>query len=236
MNKKINWSGKLPIIILAVAALCCYLFIPSVNGWVNGIVEMFQTGDFDDMRAFISQYGPWAMLVSALLMIFQSIAAPLPAFFITLTNANLFGWWQGCILSWGSSMAGAALCFYIARILGRDVVEKICTKNALSQIDGFFDKYGKKSIIVARLLPFISFDLVSYAAGLTSMKFWGFFLATGLGQLPACIVYSYVGGMLTGGAQYLFTSLLCLFALAIMVAIIRSIWTNRQQNKKSGNA
>ena len=40
----------------------------------------------------------------------------------------------------------------------------------------------------------MSFDLVSYAAGLTSMGFWGFFWATGLGQLPATLVYSYVGG------------------------------------------
>ena len=63
------------------------------------------------------------------------------------------------------------------------------------------------------------------------MKFWGFFIATGLGQLPACIVYSYVGGMLTGGAKLLFTGLLCLFSLAILVAIIRSIWTNRQKKK-----
>ena len=235
-SKKTNWTGKILILVLALVFLGCYFLIPSVKSWVDGVVSMFQTGDFDDMRAFIAQYGPWAMLVSALLMIFQSLAAPLPAFFITLTNANLFGWWQGCILSWASSMAGAALCFYIARILGRDVVEKICTRNALTQIDGFFDKYGKKSIIVARLLPFISFDLVSYAAGLTSMKFWGFFLATGLGQLPACIVYSYVGGMLTGGAKLLFTGLLCLFSLAILVAIIRSIWTNRQKNKKSEDA
>lgn len=232
-TKKTKWTGKIILLVLALAALACYFLIPTVKVWVDGVVKMFQTGDFDDMRAFIAQYGPWAMLVSSLLMIFQSIAAPLPAFFITLTNANLFGWWQGCILSWASSMAGAVLCFYIARILGRDVVEKICTRNALAQIDGFFDKYGKKSILVARLLPFISFDLVSYAAGLTSMKFWGFFLATGLGQLPACIVYSYVGGMLTGGAKLLFTGLLCLFSLAILVAIIRSIWVNRQKEKKT---
>ena len=234
-TKKTNWTGKIIVIALALAAIACYFLIPSAKTWVDGVVKMFQTGDFEDMRAFIAQYGPWAMLVSSMLMIFQSIAAPLPAFFITLTNANLFGWWQGCILSWASSMAGAALCFYIARILGRDVVEKICTRNALTQIDGFFDKYGKKSIIVARLLPFISFDLVSYAAGLTSMKFWGFFIATGLGQLPACIVYSYVGGMLTGGAKLLFTGLLCLFALAILVAIIRSIWKNHQKTKKVEN-
>ena len=174
---------------------------------------------------------PYAMAVSFLLMVFQSIAAPLPAFFITLTNANLFGWWQGCLLSWVSSMAGAVLCFFIARILGRDVVERLCTKGALKQIDDFFKKYGKKSILVARLLPFISFDAVSYAAGLTPMGFLGFFLATGLGQLPACIVYSYVGGMLTGGAKLLFMGLLCLFSLAIVVTIFRTIWINRQKAK-----
>ena len=49
-------------------------------------------------------------------------------------------------------------------------------------------------------------------------------LATGIGQLPASIVYSYVGGMLTGGAQKLFIGLLCLFALAILVTLIRQVW------------
>ena len=235
-KKKSSLVKKLALVGVAVALLLIYLFVPAVNKLINDIVKMFQTGNFSSMRAFIAQYGAWAMLVSSLLMIFQSLAAPLPAFFITLTNANLFGWWQGCILSFVSSMAGAALCFYIARILGRDVVEKICTKGALKQIEDFFAKYGKKCILVARLLPFISFDVVSYAAGLTAMDFWGFFIATGIGQMPACIVYSYVGGMLTGGAQLMFTGLLCLFALFILVAIIRSVWVARQKAKEEAAA
>ena len=235
-KEKNSLIKKLALVGVAVVLLLVYLLVPSVNKLINDIVKMFQTGNFSSMRAFIAQYGAWAMLVSSLLMIFQSLAAPLPAFFITLTNANLFGWWQGCILSFVSSMAGAALCFYIARILGRDVVEKICTKGALKQIEDFFAKYGKKCILVARLLPFISFDVVSYAAGLTAMDFWGFFIATGIGQMPACIVYSYVGGMLTGGAQMLFTGLLCLFALFILVAIIRSVWVARQKAKEEAAA
>ena len=235
-KKKSSLVKKLALVGVAVALLLVYLFVPAVHTLINDIVKMFQTGNFSSMRAFIAQYGAWAMLVSSLLMIFQSLAAPLPAFFITLTNANLFGWWQGCILSFVSSMAGAALCFYIARILGRDVVEKICTKGALKQIEDFFAKYGKKCILVARLLPFISFDVVSYAAGLTAMDFWGFFIATGIGQMPACIVYSYVGGMLTGGAQLMFTGLLCLFALFILVAIIRSVWVARQKAKEEAAA
>lgn len=231
-SKKNIWTGR--IIIIAATALCLavYLAVPPVHEWVNNIVEMFRTGNFDDMREFIGKYGKWAMAVSALLMIFQSIAAPLPAFFITLTNANLFGWWQGCILSWTSSMAGAALCFWIARILGRDVVERICTKGALVSIEDFFAKYGRRCILVARLLPFISFDIVSYAAGLTAMDFWGFFIATGVGQMPACIVYSYVGGMLTGGARKMFIGLMCLFALAIVVVLIRQVYTASEKRKE----
>jgi len=221
--------NRIILLIVVVALVAVYFAVPGVHRWVNSVVSMFKSGDFDRMRAFIAQYGKWAMLVSGFLMVFQSIAAPLPAFFITLTNANLFGWWQGCILSWVSSMIGSAVCFYIARILGRDVVEKICTKGALQSIEKFFDRYGKKCILIARLLPFISFDVVSYAAGLTSMDFWGFFVATGLGQLPACIVYSYVGGMLTGGAQKLFIALLCLFALAILVVLIRQIWVAKHK-------
>ena len=39
------------------------------------------------------------------------------------------------------------------------------------------------------------------------MSFSSFFIATGIGQLPATIVYSYVGGMLTGGAKLFVTGL-----------------------------
>ena len=231
-----NWTGRIVLAVLFAVCLIVYFMVPSVHEWVNNVVAMFKTGNFDDMREFIGKYGKWAMAVSALLMIFQSLAAPLPAFFITLTNANLFGWWQGCILSWASSMAGAALCFWIARILGRDVVERICTKGALASIEDFFAKYGKRCILVARLLPFISFDVVSYAAGLTSMDFLGFFVATGLGQLPACVVYSYVGGMLTGGAKKLFIGLMCLFALAIVVILIRQVYSASQKKKEEAAA
>ena len=135
-------TGKIVLVGLLIACVVIYFAVPSVHTWINNVVAMFKSGDFDQMRNFIAKYGKWAMLVSAFLMVFQSIAAPLPAFFITLTNANLFGWWQGCILSWVSSMLGAAVCFYIARILGRDVVEKLCTKGALLSIEKFFDKYS----------------------------------------------------------------------------------------------
>ena len=198
---------------------------------MNQIFKMFASGDFAVVRDFVASYGAYAALISFLLMIFQSIAAPLPAFLITFANANLFGWWQGVILSWSSAMAGAAVCFFIARILGRDVAEKLTSKAGMQQIDTFFEKYGKNTVLICRLLPFVSFDIVSYAAGLTSMSFISFFVATGVGQLPATIVYSYVGGMLTGGAKLLVTGLLILFALSALIFMGRKIYMDRQNKK-----
>ena len=61
------------------------------------------------------------------------------------------------------------------------------------------------------------------------MKFWPFFIATGLGQLPATVIYSYVGGMLTGGAKLLMTGLLILFALSALVVLLRKIYMERKK-------
>ncbi len=184
--------------------------------------------DLESLKKYILSFGVWAPIVSFILMILQSIVAPLPAFLITFANAALFGWVKGAILSWTSAMAGAALCFYIARFLGRDTVEKLTSKFALDSIDEFFEKYGKHTILIARLLPFISFDIVSYAAGLTSMSFVSFFIATGIGQLPATIIYSYVGGMLTGGAKLMMMGLLILSAISIFIYVLKKIYNEKK--------
>lgn len=225
------WVQRIVVAAVVVAAAVLYAVVPDVNSFVNDLVRRFSTGDFTEMRDFVASYGVWAAAVSFLLMVFQSVAAPLPAFILTFANANLFGWWQGAILSWASAMAGAAVCFWIARALGREAVEKLCSRGGLAAIERFFERHGDQSVLIARLLPFVSFDFVSYFAGLTSMSFRGFMVATGIGQLPATIVYSYVGGMLTGGAKMLVTALFILFALAALIVLARQLYREHASRK-----
>jgi len=217
---------KVAIIIIPIAL---YLLIDPVQIGVKKAIFMLSMLDVDAAKGYILSFGIWAPIVSFLLMVFQSVLAPLPAFIITFANAGLFGWVKGAILSWTSAMVGAALCYAIARIYGRNVVEKLTTRKAIKEIDKFFEKYGKWAVLICRLLPFVSFDIVSYAAGLTAMGFWEFFIATGLGQLPATLIYSYVGGMLTGGAQTMVMGLSVLFALTIIVFVAKQAW--QQRNK-----
>ena len=218
----------------AAVLVAVYFAVPTVRTYVDHAAAVLGSADVGAVVDFIRSYGAYAGVISFLLMVFSSVIAPLPAFLITFANAAIFGWWQGAILSWSSAMAGAALCFFIARALGRDAVEKYAGKGALASVEGYFQKYGRNTILVCRLLPFVSFDAVSYFAGLTSIGFWSFFLATGVGQLPATIVYSYVGGMLTGGVKYFVTALLCIFALSILGVIAKGLYNDRQAKKASG--
>ena len=235
---KITKATRNRLILLGVAVVLflVYMFVTPVNTFINEAAAALGSGRIENVIKYIRSYGPQAMAISFFLMVFSSVIAPLPAFMITLSNAAIFGWWQGAILAWSSAMVGAALCFFLSRILGRDVVEKIAGRTALKSVEEYFERYGTKTIFVCRLLPFVSFDAVSYFAGLTSMKFWPFFIATGIAQTPATIVYSYVGGTLTGGVKWLFIGLLCLFSISILIGIMKTMYTERQKKKAAAAA
>jgi len=218
---------KRAVLLLSGIVLIALIVLPSSRALFLGWIALFQGLDLEVIKAYILSFGVWAPLISFALMVFQSVMAPLPAFLITFANAALFGWLWGAALSWTSAMAGAILCFYIARLLGREVVEKLTSKMALESVDAFFEKHGVYAILIARLLPFISFDVVSYAAGLTSMRLGSFVIATGIGQLPATLVYSYAGEMLTGGARTFVYGLLILFSVTILVYLIKRVYRGR---------
>lgn len=224
----LRWIKRI-VFLIAIAAI--YIFIAPVRTFIDQAVILLSTLNVGAVKEYLLSFGYWAPLISFFLMVFQSVAAPIPAFVLTFANAALFGWIYGALLSWTSAMAGAALCFLIARYYGREAVEKLTSRFALKKMDDFFQRHGQYAVLVARLLPFVSFDVVSYAAGLTPMGFWRFFWATGLGQLPATLIYSYVGDMLTGGVKYLVMGLLTVFALSVLIFMVKKVYGERQQEK-----
>lgn len=227
MDRRKKWFLRL---ILPLVILVLYLGVAPFRAYIHKIILLFGTLDVEAVKDYVLSFGIWAPVISFILMIFQSVAAPLPAFLITFANAALFGWWKGAILSWSGAMAGAILCFWVSRLYGRDVVERLISKLALESIDGFFERHGQYAILIARLLPFVSFDAVSYAAGLTPITFWRFFWATGLGQLPATIVYSIVGDMLVGSMKTIVFGLMILFSLTILALLLKKIYGEKHNS------
>ena len=202
---KIKKSTIIKIAALVTIVLL-FVFVKPLNNWLKNAVASFKS--IDSVKAYIQSFGVWAVAASFLLMILQSVAAPIPAFFVTFANALVWGWKWGALLSWTSAMAGAILCFYIARIYGRNVTEKFVTAS-----------------------PFVPFDPVSYAAGLTGMSLFDFALATGIGQLPATIVYSYAAEKTSNPSTFV-KGLLLMFGIAALVYFIKIIWTEKNKTLK----
>lgn len=170
-----------------------YFLLPGLRSNFDLVFSLLTGGDIEALRGYLLRFGIWTPATSFLLMILQSVIAPLPSVLITMANGLLFGAFWGGLLSWGSAMAGAALCFGISRAFGRPLVEKWVGHKAITASDAFFKMHGKYAVLIARLIPVISFDLVSYGAGLTSLGFWPFWMATGVGQAPATVLYSIFG-------------------------------------------
>ena len=210
---------RILLVLIPIGGILLGVYHKPVWAYLVELTGAFQ--NIETARAYIASYGALAPVVSALLMIFQSVIAPLPAFLITFANGTLFGFWWGSLLSWSSAMLGAALCFFTARALGRAVVVKLLSETAVKTSDQFFQRYGKYAVLIARLVPIISFDAISYGAGLTSMQFLGFAIATGIGQLPATLLYSYLGDRATGSIKALLWGFGIVIAVAIVIRLVK---------------
>jgi uncharacterized membrane protein YdjX (TVP38/TMEM64 family) len=90
------------------------------------------------------------------------------------------------------------ISFVIARFLGRKFIERFLGGH-INFCTACSDKLLTKIVFFSRLLPVVSFDIISYGAGLTKMSFRNFSLATFLGMLPLTFVYNTFGSVLVVG-------------------------------------
>jgi uncharacterized membrane protein YdjX (TVP38/TMEM64 family) len=126
----------------------------------------------------------------------------LPALRWLGANAMAFGMFYGCALSCVSALAAAFTAFYLSRWCGRPCLERCLRLRSLGTLDTLIERYGVWAVLVARLFPVISFDLISFAAGLTAMPAAGFGLATLVGMLPAAIAFSLLGDSMASANRW----------------------------------
>lgn len=168
---------------------------PPRHGGILELGRLLAAGDLAGVRDHLRGYGPWAPIVAFLLLQLQAVVAPLPSFPVVYANGLLFGTLWGGLLSWVSVLVSAALCFALARRWGRPLVERLVSPAALRRADALFARYGVLAVLLARLLPFTAFDLLSYAAGLTPMRLFPFLAATAIGMTPATFLMAWLGDL-----------------------------------------
>jgi uncharacterized membrane protein YdjX (TVP38/TMEM64 family) len=84
------------------------------------------------------------------------------------------------------------MSFLIGRALGRNVLSR-WLQHDITFCEQCSDHHLLGLIVVARLVPIFSFDIVSYGAGLTKMSLKAFALATFVGMAPPTFALTYLG-------------------------------------------
>jgi len=164
-----------------------------IHHQIEETCEILISGNISEVLKIIQSWGYAAPVISILLMILQAVIAPLPAYLITAANGIIFGLFWGVVISSIGALAGALVSFSITRwFYKKYAVRLIKNSTTHDYIDKISSKHGFRVILIARLIPIISFDLISFAAGASSIKAPQFLLATFIGMLPATILYTVV--------------------------------------------
>lgn len=189
-------SGPIRWLIVAAGVVAAGLIL----WWASGGQlwwELFS--DREKLRQTVSGAGALAPAVFVLLLIVQAVLAPLPAPALAAAGGYMFGTFKGFFLTWLGALLGGMLCFVLSRVLGRRFVERSAR---LRGMDRYVEEHGAVVIFVLRLIPLISFDAISYAAGLTGLSFGRFLIATTLGMAPGTFAFVYLGGSSPGPGVY----------------------------------
>ncbi|HEC27289.1 MAG TPA: TVP38/TMEM64 family protein [Gammaproteobacteria bacterium] len=191
------------------------------------IFEKFQDGT--QIRILVESYGAIGPLIIILLMTIAILVSPLPSAPIAIAAGAAYGHLWGGLYVLTGSVTGATGAFLIARYLGYEYVEKIA-KNHLPE--KFINSQNALTgiVLLSRLMPFLSFDIISYAAGLTPLLLWRFLAATIIGILPASFFLAHIGSELA--TTELNRVALALAVLAGFTGL--SFAVNYFRNKKSG--
>lgn len=156
--------------------------------------------DIGRIKALLENAGPFAPLLIIVLIAAAVVISPLPGLPLDMAGGAMFGPLMGTIYAVIGGLSGAIISFLIARFFGREFIERFlgghinfCTECS--------DKLLTKIVFLSRLMPFISFDIVSYGAGLTKMSLRGFAAATLLGMIPMTFVYTSFGWVFVVSAR-----------------------------------
>ena len=171
------------LLILTVICVLGYFILRWTGLWekVNSI---------DKIRDIVARGGAFSFIIFIIFQILQTTVLQIPAMFVTIAGAVIFGRWQAFIMSYVAVMIGSVIMFWIGRKAGRPFLYWLVGKDTGEMwIERMSN--GKYLFFLMMLFPMFPDDILCVVAGLTNMSFpfffWTNMLARGVGIL--CTVY-----------------------------------------------
>lgn len=168
----------------------------------------------EGIQNYFAKFGVFAVVIFFFAVVIISMT-PLPDSPIVAAGIIIMGVPLGFVMIWLSLVVSGMINFTIAKRLGRNFVQNYFPES-IKYADRFAQENGIEAVIIARIFTFVTFDMISYAAGITSMPYFKYFIALVIGILPIAINYTFLGAAIASGN--LLTSILS-FSVSVAFAI-----------------
>jgi uncharacterized membrane protein YdjX (TVP38/TMEM64 family) len=184
---------RLPLILLLVVVFCAAAWSYRVGGIMKVLLDpqVESTIRLAQIQDYFRTWGPVAPAAYLLVVIVEVLVAPIPGTLLYLPGGLIFGWLVGGAMSLAGNVLGAGIACQITRTIGRQRIERYVERPTLQKYLTVIEAQGLWIVLLLRINPFTSSDLISYAAGLTRIPVWKVMAGTLLGMGPLCFVQAY---------------------------------------------
>ncbi len=201
---------------LLIASILILIVLAIAIGASDAGRQVFSIASPDEAAAILRAFGWWTPLVSVLLMVLQSVLAPLPGSLIAAANGAIYGVWKGTLLSWVGGMAGGLATYALGRWLGAAASYRWKATHLWQRLTEVSLSRGFWIVLIARLTPIISLDFIGYLAGIARMPLISYTLANAIGIIPGMLAYTAIGSELMQGRLLSWYTALALLTLVTL--------------------
>ena len=179
----------------------------------------------DTLKGMVDSFGYIGIFIATSLEygcfpVSSEVLLPFIGFFVFGGEMSLFG---AILVSTAGGIAGSLVCYCFGRF-GRRFIEKtLCSKysslkKGLEKAGRVFDKYGSKSVLIARVFP-IARTYISIPAGLMGMNVYVFVIYTAVGSFVWNTMLISAGYFL-GGYGSLIRGNILFYVIMVLVSIV----------------
>ncbi len=181
-------------------------------------LNIFNLSNPEEFKEYIQSFGVWAPLVYIILFTVVPLTL-FPDSILAISGGLAFGIVWGSIYTMIGALMGATLAFFITRTIGNDTVNKLLDKK-FKGAKRYTDKMGIEVILLLRLIPLFPFDIVSYLAGLSNIKFRKYIIGSIIGTIPGILVFNNIGQQIIDFTSFGFVVSIILLVILFSLSFI----------------
>jgi len=186
------------------------------------------------LQGWVERWGALAPLIYILLYTVAPVLF-LPGLPITVAGGILFGPVWGVIYTIIGATLGACASFLVARYMARDWIMSKLRSPRWKRLDDGVARHGWKIVAFTRLIPAFPFNLLNYAFGLTSIRFFHYAAASFVFMLPGCIAFivfaSSIPQLIKGKISTEFVAGLFLVVIVMLLPVLSRRFSAKNNQK-----